>query len=129
MVSSVLKGLIIFLLELWVLFYLTLIKVPLGTIGPFLLEDNLFKAVKGLYSMSKMNSLARAHTSLSRFILVVSSSDTLLVVSTLDIVQGYHLRPVIGTCGHFLSLEGVTCSSYVKYRSFLRDDDYSYRGN
>ena len=38
---------------------------------------------------------------------MVSSSDTLLVVSTLDIVQDRHLQPKIATCGGFLSLEGV----------------------
>ena len=46
--------------------------------GPFLLEDNPFKTVKVLWTMSKTESLVRA-PSLPRFILVVSSSDTFFV--------------------------------------------------
>ena len=47
---------------------------------------------RGLWTMSKIERLARA-SCLSRFTLVVSTSDTLLVVSTLDVVQDCHLRP------------------------------------
>ena len=53
-------------------------------------ELTLSRLRRGLWTMSKIESLARA---LPRFILVVSSSDTLLVVSTLDMAQDCHLRP------------------------------------
>ena len=59
----------------------TLDKIAVGTMDPFLLDDNPFKTV---WTMSKIENLAHAPC-LPRFIPVVSSSDTLLVVSALDI--------------------------------------------
>ena len=60
--------------------------------------------------MSKIESFARAPR-LARFIVVVSSVDTLLVVCTLDIV----------ICGRFISLERVKGVKYFPKKSFLVD--------
>ena len=53
--------------------------------GPFLLEDNRFKIAKGLVDYVQDQELHVRTPHFPRFILVVSSSDILLVVSTLDV--------------------------------------------
>ena len=53
---------------------------------------SLSRLWRGLWTMSKIESLARGPRP-PRIILLVSSSDTLLVVSTWDMVQDCHLRP------------------------------------
>ena len=62
-----------------------LIIVPMENMGPFLLKDNPFKTVKGLVDYAEDRELG-VRASPSELILVLSSSDTLLVVSTLVIV-------------------------------------------
>ena len=75
--------------------------VSVGTMGPFWPGGGPFQAVgEGLWTVSKVESLARAPR-LPRFILLISFSDTLLVVSTLDIVYDCNLGPL------FCSPEGV----------------------
>ena len=59
--------------------------VPVGNMGPFSAWDSPFRAVGGLWTMSKIDSLVCAPC-LSGSILLVSFSDTLLVVSILDMV-------------------------------------------
>ena len=52
--------------------------------GPFLLEDNPFKTVNGLADYAYDQGLGAWPPRFPRFILVVSSSDTLFVFSTLE---------------------------------------------
>ena len=60
----------------------------------FMMQLTLSRLWRGLWTMSKIESLARLRPNgLLGFILVVSSSDSLLVVSTSDIVQDCHFRP------------------------------------
>ena len=70
--------------------------VPVGAMGPFWPGDSPFRAVcvcvwgGGLWVVPKVESLARAPL-LRRFTLLGSFSDTLLVVSILDIVHDCNL--------------------------------------
>ena len=69
-ILSVLKGLII---------------VPVGIICPFSLEDNPFKTMKALMDYVQDRELGARASDVPKFILVVSSSDTWIVVSDLEI--------------------------------------------
>ena len=61
-----------------------LILLPVGTMGSFLLEDHPFKTEGACELCLRWRTLRTRPPRLPRFILVVSSSDTFLVVSTLD---------------------------------------------
>ena len=74
-----------------------LIIIPVGAMGPFYLRITLSRLLRDLRTMSNIECLAHAPP-LPRFIVVVSSSNTLLVISTLDI------------SGDFISLEGLNGS-------------------
>ena len=78
-----------------------LLMVSVGTMGPFWPGDSPFRTMgEGLWAVSKVESLACVPR-LPRFILLISFSDTLLVVSILDIVYDCNLGPL------FCSPEGV----------------------
>ena len=72
--------------------------VPVGTMGLCWPGDRLFQALGGgggvLWAVSKVKSSERAPR-LLRFIMLVSFSDNLLVVSILDIVYDCHLRSLL----------------------------------
>ena len=73
-----------------------LVVVPVGTMGSFLPRDSLFRAVEGsggLWTLSKIESLARARVSPSEVYPAGKLSDT--------------GKSKIAICGRFCSPEGV----------------------
>ena len=68
-----------------------LLMVPVGTTSSFWAGVSPFRAVGELVGCVQSRELGTRPPRLPRFILLGSFSDTLLVVSVLDIVYDYHL--------------------------------------
>ena len=68
-----------------------LLMVPVGTTGSFRPGVSFFRAVGELMGCVESRELGRGAPHLPRFILLGSFSDTLLLVSILDIVYECHL--------------------------------------
>ena len=86
------------------------LRVALGGLRRF----GPFQTAGGIVVCVHSRELGACAPRLLRFILLVSFSGTLLVVSILDIVYD-----MFAICGHFYSPEGVINSSCGNYGSFL----------